>query len=115
MSNFYAYSTPWGTIRTGALFEKLTPREQAAVQAHERGHIVHKHVLKRMLWLFSGYAVFHQEKYYAMCRAQEFEADSYAVKTGHAAGLAMVLTRIAGAKTNTHPSKQERLARLCDE
>jgi Zn-dependent protease with chaperone function len=115
MSKFYAYTTPWGTIRTGSLFEKLTPREQLAVKAHERGHIVHKHAWKRMLWVFSFYALFHREKYFAMCRAQEFEADRYAVKTGHAAGLAMALGRIASVKTDTHPSRKERLARLCDE
>jgi Zn-dependent protease with chaperone function len=115
MRNFYAYTTPWGTIRTGALFHKLLPREQQAVLAHERGHIVHKHAWRRMLWIFSGYALFHREKYFAMCRAQEFEADRYAVKTGHAVGMALALARLSSAKTDTHPSREERLARLCNE
>jgi Zn-dependent protease with chaperone function len=115
MKSFYAYTTPWGTIRTGSLFKELTPREQLAVWAHERGHIVHRHALKRMLWVFTGYALFHQKKYFAMCRGQEFEADRYAVRGGHAIGLAMALGRIASVKTDTHPSREERLARLCDE
>jgi len=115
MRKFYAYTTPWGTIRTGSLFKKLTPREQLAVWAHERGHIVHKHAWKRMLWVFTGYALFHREKYFAMCRAQEFEADSYAVKTGHLVGMILALSRIASVKTDTHPSREERLARLRNE
>jgi Zn-dependent protease with chaperone function len=112
MKKFIAYATPWGTIRTGSLFEKLTPREQLAVLAHERGHIVHRHAWKRIWWMVTLQVFIREDAYWAMCRAQEFEADQHAVKGGHTTGLAMVLARCPIAQTDSHPSKQERLARL---
>ncbi len=51
-----AYFTGFGRTKRivffDTLLERLNPAEIEAVLAHELGHFKHKHVLKRMLWLF---------------------------------------------------------------
>ncbi len=84
-----ARSTLWGTIQLGHDFYRLTPREQAAVLAHEQGHIHHRHALKRLWWLAS----FQWRGFFQRCEVQELEADRYAADRGHAPGLISFLFR----------------------
>jgi STE24 endopeptidase len=53
-----AYFTGLGAAKRVVFFdtllEKLTPGEVEAVLAHELGHFKHRHVLKRMAWVFGA-------------------------------------------------------------
>lgn len=111
MKNFYAHATPWGTIRTGSLFTRLSPDEQAAVLAHERGHIAHGHALTRLRWVLTFKAFRHPERYFAMCAKQELEADRWALLEGHGQALARLIARFKDGGRG-YPTKRERLARL---
>jgi Zn-dependent protease with chaperone function len=105
-----ARSTPWGSIQFGEAFDKLTPLEQAAVIAHERGHIVHRHAIKRLLWVLTLRAVFQTEKFFEMCEKQEMEADRYAVSRGHRAGLISFLFRSnLHVKSAGYPTHKQRI------
>ena len=105
-----ARSTPWGSIQFGAQFDNLTPAEQAAIVAHERGHIAHRHALKRLLWLVTLRAVFQSDKFFAMCEKQELEADWYAVVRGHRYGLVSFLLRSnLHVKSAGYPTHQQRI------
>lgn len=113
MRNYIARATPWGTIQTGPCFAKLTPIEQEAVLEHERGHIAHRHALKRLMWLFTLRAVFNFNGFLALCERQEFEADRYAAARGHAAGLRLYFSRrLHAGKSPGYPSARERLEAL---
>lgn len=102
---------PWSMIVIGRYFDRLSPLEQAATLAHERGHLAKGHTRARIVWLakcrwlHSSFATF--------TRAQEFEADDYAVARGHAAGLIKLLARAYEVDPSPHyPSPQERIARI---
>lgn len=106
-----ARSTPWGTIQFGADFDRLSPIEQAAVVAHERGHIAHRHARARARWVLTLRALRDWEGFKAMCLEQEFEADRYAVARGHRVGLAVLLqSREMGG--DLHPRSAQRLKAL---
>ena len=108
-----AYSTPWGTIRLGPAFHHLPAREQQAVLAHERGHIVHRHAFKRLAWLVTLRAFFRTEAFFAECRRQELEADHYAAQQGHAAGLiSFLFRRQLHVESPDYPSSRERVEAL---
>jgi STE24 endopeptidase len=53
-----AYFTGLGASKRVVFFDtllkQLTPNEVEAVLAHELGHFKHRHVLKRMAWVFAG-------------------------------------------------------------
>jgi STE24 endopeptidase len=53
-----AYFTGFGKNKRIVFFDtlltQLTPEETEAVLAHELGHYHHKHVVKRMLWMFAS-------------------------------------------------------------
>jgi Zn-dependent protease with chaperone function len=108
-----ARSTPWFTIQTGKEFGLLSRMEQDAILAHERGHLVHFHAWKRILWIVSLMAFFRTADYFALCRKQELEADQYAVKKGHRHGLMMFLIALdktnAKHQTASHPTLKERI------
>jgi Peptidase family M48 len=108
-----ARSTPWGTIQLGEEFTLLSEREQAAVLAHEHGHIHHRHALKRLWWMLTFRACFNWKGFLAMCEAQELEADSYAVECGHAPGLIQFLLNSAPrTKVDGYPTIHERLGNI---
>ena len=110
MKHFYARVTPWNTIQKGSLFHTLSPREQEAVLAHERGHITHRHAWERLVWIVTLRALRKPEAFFAMCEAQEFEADRYAVQCGHGPGLVSFLGRgKLHAKSIGYPTARERL------
>lgn len=101
-----ARSTPWGTVQLGEDFYRLSKLEQAAVIAHEEGHIHHRHALKRLWWLVS----FQWEGFLERCEAQELEADRYAVERGHAAGLISFLFRLGlHVKSDGYPTVRQRI------
>lgn len=105
-----ARSTPWGSIQFGDGFDNLTPQEQAAVVAHERGHIEYRHAWKRLLWLISLRAVFQPSNFFEMCEKQELEADRYAVARGHRAGLISFLFRSnLHVKSAGYPTHKQRI------
>lgn len=113
MKNFYARCTPWGTIQTGDLMALLPAYEQKAIIAHEEGHIAHRHAQKRLLWLVTLRALVNPEGFFAMCEAQELEADGYARERGHAAGLiSFLFRRQLHVKTPGYPTAQRRLEAL---
>jgi Zn-dependent protease with chaperone function len=109
----YAKCTPWGTIRTGPQFQKLTPGEKAAVIAHETAHIRNHDSLKRIWWLVTLRYFFRPEWVAQKCKDQEFAADQYVKDCGLAPWLAMFLAR---AKDDSggpfHPSVMERVRAL---
>jgi Peptidase family M48 len=111
MRNFYARATPWGTVQTGRLFEKLSPEEKEAVLAHERGHVAYGHALTRLKWILTFKAFRHPERYFAMCAKQELEADRWALLEGHGLALARLIARFKDGGLG-YPTKRERLARL---
>ncbi len=109
MKDFCARVTPWGTIQTGNQFDVLSTFEQNAVLAHERGHLHHKHVRRRLLWFVTLRAFFQTEKFFEMCEAQELEADQYAKTCGYGPGLVTyLLTHCPGGR----PSISKRLRAL---
>jgi Zn-dependent protease with chaperone function len=110
---FFARTTPWGTIQTGDLFDLLPAFEQRAIIAHEEGHVVHRHALKRLAWVVTLRAIFSPRKFLSMCEAQEFEADRYAVALGHRAGLiSFLFRRKSHAQAPGYPEVSARLEAL---
>ena len=108
-----ARATLWGTIQTGALFERLTEREQRAVLAHEQGHIHHRHAWKRLGWMVTLRALVNWNGFLAMCEQQELEADRYAAERGHTAGLVSFLFRCGHhVKSDGYPTPRQRLEAL---
>jgi hypothetical protein len=106
MRNFYARTTPWGTIQTGDLFRKLSAAERSAVIVHELGHIRYRHALKRIGRLLT----FRWRGFFAMCEQQEFEADQCAVDGGQRRGLESFLLRHASrVKSPGYPTAAQRL------
>ena len=95
-------------IVTGRQFERLDDFEQAAVIAHEMGHIFHRHALHRLWWLIS----FQWDNIKLRCSAQEYEADAFAKQHGHVDGLIHFLKRCKNEESLLHPSPQERILRL---
>lgn len=107
-----AWSTPWGTVRTSTAFHLLPFAEQNSIIAHEYGHIAYLDGLKRLFMVFSGWAYFHPQQYFAKCEAQEFAADDFAAATGHAPGLIRFLERCPNVKIDGYPLPSERIKRL---
>jgi hypothetical protein len=113
MKAFYARCTPWGTVEEGELLELLPQFERNAVIAHEYGHVHHRHMRRRLLWVFSLRAVFQPEKYFRMCEEQELEADQYAAKLGYRSGLISFLWRHSlNVKSPGYPTHKARLEAL---
>lgn len=105
-----ARSTLWRTIQLGERFYDLTEREQRAVLAHEEGHIKHWHAWKRLAWILSGLAFLKTEKFFEMCEAQEMEADRYAARKGHTAGLlSFLLKHDPYEKLEGYPTIKQRI------
>jgi len=96
----------WKKITVGKKFFDFNDDVQEAILAHEMGHVKGFHIEQKILclilcpfalkWLF---------------RRQEFIADEYAAKLGHASSLMKVLRSDLGGGL-THPSDMERRQRL---
>jgi Zn-dependent protease with chaperone function len=113
MKSFFARATPWHTIQTGDLMAVLSDHERDAVIAHERGHLVHWHAEKRLLWFITLRVRFDWEGFLAMCERQELEADRYAIRKGHGNGLRTFLLRHGNRrKALGYPCLSERLEAL---
>lgn len=113
--SFYAETVGfafWKTIRTGTAFERLPVDQALAVVKHEEGHIRHWHIEKRLLWVLSGRAFLQPERFFAMCAAQEMEADDYACVRGFGEPLAEFLATLPDAPQDGYPPVQDRIARL---
>jgi hypothetical protein len=105
-----ARSTLWGTVQLGDGFYALSEREQNAVLAHEHGHLHHRHAWKRLGWIVTLRAFRKPEAFFALCEAQELEADRYAVERGHAPGLISFLFRHSlHVKSDGYPTTRQRL------
>ncbi|HDR9098882.1 TPA: M48 family metalloprotease [Burkholderia vietnamiensis] len=105
MKNFFARATPWHTVQTGDLMGHLTSSEQAAVIAHERGHLAHWHAEKRLMWFLTLAVFWNWHGFLRMCERQELEADRYAISCGHGRGLRMFLIK--------HGSRRKHLGYPC--
>lgn len=80
--------------------------ERDAVVAHEQGHIVGRHAMKRLFRLVS----MQWTDLMAVCRLQELEADAHAVREGHALGLISFLGKVNPPHKNAlHPTPNERI------
>ena len=95
-------------VVVGRYFDNLTLPEQAAVIAHERGHVFHCHASRRIWWLLSG----QWADLAFRCREQEFECDIYAAELGHYAGLCAFLSLVRVNGSTLHPSSDDRLGNL---
>lgn len=109
-------------IETGRYFSKLSPEEKAAAIAHEEGHLFLKHALRRVWWACS-FKFLNPNKFFKEVQEQEFEADAYAARKGHALGLVSILSReharvLRGEfdpkSDPLHPAPIERIMRLVD-
>jgi len=112
MKGYIARSTLWGTIQTTDRFYALPLDQQIAVSMHEAGHIKRKHAWKRLWWILTGRAFFHTERFFAMCAAQELEADSYVRDNGYGADLAAFLISRGMSAAPGYPSVRRRLENL---
>jgi Zn-dependent protease with chaperone function len=74
-------------IVTGRWFKRLPPSQAHAVISHERGHLHGRHALKRLVPLLTG----RWSKLIEISQAQEFQADEFCVKQGHAQGMLLYL------------------------
>ena len=107
-----ACSTLWGTVILGKDFYNLSPLEQEAVYAHEKGHIHHFHAWKRLWWMITLRAFFNTEGFFNVCAVQELEADTYAAARGHTVGLVLFLHRNPSRETPGYPTSRERLKNI---
>ena len=97
-------------ILTGRRFYYLASEIQAAVLAHEEGHIELKHTEARLLFaLFPPFWFLFP----ALCRQQEFSADRYAAERGHAKALCQLLANEydGGWLQPSHAERREALKR----
>lgn len=106
---FFAYVKGfWNkTVVTGDLFELLTDAEQHAVMAHEMGHIVGSHMRQRWA-LFLKFDWLAWDDFAAKLRAQELQADEWAARTGHAAGMISALRHMGAVHDRMHYVAEQR-------
>lgn len=79
---------------------------------HEAAHIKHKHAWKRLGWILTGKAFFRTERFFAMCAAQELEADSHVRDSGYGRELAAFLISRGMSAAPGYPSVRSRLENL---
>lgn len=101
----------WGgaVYVTTGLVSALDPDELAAVIAHERGHIAHRHSLQRLALaiLLPGVPCGW------LARRHELEADAYAARCCGVAAVASALHKLPHtADSPSHPTLAARLAAL---
>ena len=93
-------------VITGRRMGGLTEEEREAIVWHERGHIFHGHLAKRLWWLLTG----QWDHLAARCEAQEYEADRFAVMHHCGPGLMHFLKRMNPThKTPLHPTAGDRI------
>lgn len=109
-----AYMTLTGRVRVTPAFYRLQKFEQQAVLAHEEGHKVNNDAWHRLWWILSLRAFFQPDKYWTMCVAQEYRADAYAKKLGHAKGLCSFLDKLLHPNKSSlgYPSPANRIRKL---
>jgi hypothetical protein len=95
-------------VVTGRYFEHLALNEQLAIIAHERGHIYHRHQLKRLWWVIS----FQWRGMAEKCKLQELQADKYAVLVGCADGLVSFLKQFGPHESPLHPTQELRIQEI---
>lgn len=99
---------PFGRMTIEPAFYALPNVQQMAVMVHEAGHKARGHLWKRFIARF----ILSPAAYSAFLHRQEFEADAFAKRYGHASALANVLRRYPEPESFTHPASKERIARL---
>lgn len=113
---------PFSRVLIGTRFERLSDKQQAAVLAHEEGHIAMRHTEGRLLFaIFPAFWFLFP----TLCRQQEFQADRYAAERGHAKALLQLLENDydGGWLQPSHAERREaikrhdqlRLVRVTDE
>lgn len=102
---------PFRTVSRGAVLDRLTPHEKAAVLLHELGHLYHRHPGRRLLRLLDPRK---WGRLSALARQDEFEADEFAASFGFGKALSLFLQRFPDPHTPGpfHPAPIERIARL---
>lgn len=86
MDDSGVYTNGFTTAFPQSIRDRLTPEQQAAIQAHEDGHKFHRHALKNLARL-----CFFVPRSDSTALQQEIEADNYAARMGHARNLASAL------------------------
>ncbi len=100
-------------IKLHSVFYELPKKVRLAVYFHEVGHIKNKHIYKRIYWTITLKSILFFEKYCALLREQELEADAYSVRKGYAEGLKIFLTEYCHENTGYgYPSLKERLLNI---
>ncbi len=99
---------PLKRIEVGRGWFRLRPGEQDAALAHEAGHCFCRHLEKRLLlaplcWL---------PAVQRWARAQELEADGFAVREGYASALLRLLASHPSPGNALMPSGQERATNI---
>ncbi len=117
----------WGKhIQVGELFERFDPAVKGAVLAHEEGHLILNHARRRVRWacsfrLIRALVTGDYDTIIKLVHEQEFEADAYAARTGHAEGMLRFLAMVqaheekhpeAARADLLHPKAIERILRL---
>ena len=98
-------------IYVGRKFDLLPPDQQRAVIAHELAHIECAHHIIRLIVL--PLALLFPPFRRAMCKGQEFEADSIAVQNGHGKALRDYLRGIKFDDSGKyHPSNLARIEKI---
>jgi hypothetical protein len=113
--NEYAWVGGWGTrqrIRIGPKFAQLPADEQAAVIAHEDGHIRMGHRWQRVVWLFTA-EWRNIEEWRRKVWQQEYDADAWAVGSGCGDGLIRLIRRRVGVDAGMwHPPAIVRIRKI---
>lgn len=109
---FIAHALPWGSVVVGRYYARFTPREQAAILMHEKAHIVLGHHRQRLKWALQLRWLW-DANFVTLVREHEFEADAWAARHGHAAGVLAYLGRFYEIEPDPlHPSPRERIKRI---
>jgi hypothetical protein len=113
--NSYAWITGWGRrqrISIGPKFKQLPADEQAAVIAHEDGHIRMGHRWQRIVWLFRAEWL-NVAEWRRKVWQQEYDADAWAVGAGCGDGLLRLIRRRVGVDAGMwHPPAILRMNRI---
>ena len=103
---------PWQRIALAPAFYSIPVDEQKAILQHEIAHVALEHQRARILWLLTFKWLRPRQLQLAVWK-QEFEADEFAARTGHAPALIRFLSRRAEVEDDHwHPPVADRINKL---
>jgi hypothetical protein len=99
-------------IIVGRAFYRLPIDQQVAIYLHESAHLIFRHALYRLRWLFQGLPWRCNDELQRRCHEQEYSADFYVAAYGQTQSLISYLLTIPSKETIVHPSSIDRINRL---